>query len=459
MKGFLSYVLVAFGLCILLTGCGKGSSDDRNKSDEDKNNIEEEMKTITWVNLFYQGISSDNQQKINRILQEKGIEYQIRFVLPSGEDGSPLTGAEYAEWVKRKEDALDIITSGAWPGGDDTVIEFVERQMTPLNTYLGTSDGKVLKEFFTDEEWKGCSLNENKYVIPSAVIGSTDDYGLDAGVYASVNEKYKEYFAGFDGTYASLKQIYKTIGDKNLHFVIAELPSAQELFGLLGYSTLQSTIPFSEAEQSVVDITKTDELPDLLRELYEDMKSGILVYQGWGSEVPEDQVLVYIYSRKRNPREGFVDYQIAPGSNELNLRAKYGISVNSKKKDVAFKIITMCFTDPDILCLLYSGVDRELVLHRKDFLLSNVGSEAAGINLRFDEKQAEAIQKFSNGFLVLINAFQQRKDNVDESDYVFELNQVFDIEAEWNIFLESIGLYSDLCESVNQQIRKWMESK
>ena len=449
MKSDFKLLLLCIGLCVLLAGCGKGSSDDKDDTDEGIN-------TITWVYPFYQRIPSANQQKINNILQEKGLEYQIRFVLPLGDDESPLTGEEYAEWVKGK-DNLDIITSGAWPGGDDKVSEFVSSQMTPLDTYLESSDGKVLKEFFADEEWKNCSLKGTKYVIPNAVIGTTDEYGLDAGVYASVNKKYKEYFSEFDGTYASLKQIYKTIGDENVHIVISELPSASIVFGLLGYSTLQSTIPFSETRKCAVDITKTSELPDLLRDMYEDMKSGILVNQGWGLEIPEDQVLAFIYSSKKIPSESFVDYLIAPGSSEQNLRVKYGISVNSKKKEIAFQILSMCFTDPDILCLLYPGVDRELVLHRKDNLVSDVVSVVSGVNLRFDEKQAKAIQEFPIVFFTLINCYQRRKNNVDESGYVYELNPDADIDAEWKKFLESTSLYSDLCETVNRQIRQRIE--
>ena len=191
--------------------------------------------------------------------------------------------------------------------------------------------------------------------------------------------------------------------------------------------------------------------------MYEDMKSGILVNQGWESELPEDRVLVYIYSSKKIPREGFVDYLIAPGSNELNLRGKYGMSVNSKKKDVAFQLLTMCFTDPDILCLLYPGVDRDLILHRKDLLLSNMESGVSGINLRFDENQAALIGEFSNAFLILVNNFQQRKSDGDKTGNMYELNPDFDIDAEWKNFLESMGLYTNLCETANQQIREWVK--
>ena len=191
MRRMILMILVV--MCLLLVGCKKKGSGDNKK-----NNIssEEESNIITWAYLFYPGISAENQREINRILQEKGIDYQIQFILPLDGEGNPLTGVEYAEWIEKyeKNKSLDIITSSAWPAGVNTDVEFVRSRMVPLNTYLETDDGKVLRNIFTEEEWKGCSLDGNAYVIPQPVVGTSDDYGLDLGVYAAVNEKYEEYF-------------------------------------------------------------------------------------------------------------------------------------------------------------------------------------------------------------------------------------------------------------------------
>ena len=452
MKRFSFIILV--GMCFLLIGCKKNAKGENIKNNESP---EEASNVITWVYLFYPGISAENQREINRILQEKGIDYQIRFVLPLDGEGCPLTGGEYAEWVEsyEKNGALDILTSGVWPAGVSTELEFIRKQMVPLNAYFETSDGKILKEFFTEEEWKACSLEGNSFVIPQPVIGGSDNYGVDAGVYVSVKEEYATYFNTFDGTYDSLMKSYNAIGDKNLRIVFPYLPSAREVLGLLGYSILENSLPFSEEEKKVVDITKTDEMKNLLQNMYTDMKSKTLVIQSWELEIPKEQVLAYIYTNKKMPRAGFKDYLIAPGINELNLRGKYGISVNSKRKEHAFQILSICLTDPDILCLLYPGVDRELILNRKE-LLSCESGELFGISFSFDEKQASMIRSFSNEYSSLVNSLQRSKTNADDG-YYYELNPTFDIDLEWKKFAESINSYTYLCDSANQQIQEWLQ--
>lgn len=445
-------LMILVVLCFFLIGCKKNGAGDNEKNID---SFGEDSHIITWVYLFYPGISIENQREINRILQEKGIDYQIQFILPIDGEGNPLTGAEYAGWLDNyeKKRPLDIISSSVWPAGTNSDLEFIRKRMAPLNSCLETDDGKVLRSFFTEEEWKGCSLDGNAYVIPQPVIGNSDDYGLDLGVYAAVNKKYEEYFNSFDGTYESLKNIYNSIGDKDLRIVLPYLPGAREVYGLMGYSTLQNALPLSIDENRVLDITKTNEVQNILQNLYMDMKSGILIIQSWEPEINEDQILAYIYTKKKKSRIGFKEYLIAPGIIELNLRGKYGISVNSERKDQAFQILAMCFSDPDILCLLYPGVDKDLILNRKG-ILSNEISEVTGINLSFDEKQAELVQVFPNAFSNLVNSLQRRKTNAEDG-YYYELNSTVDIKLEWKKFMENMDAYSDLCESANQQIEKW----
>lgn len=454
MKRNISWLLAFMAMCILLTGCKNGKSNNKEK---DVDLQTEDSTIITWVCLFYPGIPAENQKEINRILQEKGMDYQINFLLPLDEDGGPLTGAGYAEWVDEYEQkrSLDIITSGAWPAGVNTDISFVKQHMIPLDSYLETEEGKGLREKYTEGEWKQVSLEGNAYVIPSTVVGSAGEYGLDTGVYLSINEQYKKYFDEFDGTYNSLRQIYHTIGDENLKIVIPGLPGIREVYGLMGYSTLNSVFAYSQDEKCVVDVTKTEEIPNLLHDMYADLKEGILINQAWTSEIPQNNVLAYIYSLKSLPRVGFVDYQLASGINELNVRAKYGISVNSKKKSQAFQVLCTCFTDPDILCLLYPGADKELVVRRKEILSSYEENELSGFFLEFDERQTDLMQEaIVSSYLELVNSIQQRNEN-SEDDYDYELNPKFDSEAEWKKFLASMNSYSDLCEYTNQKLTDW----
>lgn len=455
MKRTRKWLLVFGVICIILSGCKKGNIKDEAKSGDAQT---EESNIITWAYLFYPGISAENQRDINRILQEKGMDCQIRFVLPLDIDGAPLTGTGYASWVDDYEEkySLDIITSGTWPAGVTADIDFVKKHMEPLDSYLKSGEGKVLLEEYTEDEWRQVSLNECTYVIPSFVLGTPDAYGLDGGVYASINAKYEHFFSEFDGSYSSLRQIYSTIGDESLRIVISGLPGPRELYGLLGYSMLNTGLPYSREEKCVVDVSKTEEIPNLLHELYADMEAGILINQAWTAEVPQDCVLVYIRTKIGTPQDGFVDYQMAPGIYELNLRAKYGISVNSKKKDRAFQVLKTCFTDPDILCLLYPGIEKELVSRRMEILSPFGKGDLSGILLEFDERQMELIQGIVPAYTGLFNNLQCRNEESDV-DYDYTLNPAFDPDAEWASFLESVSWYSDICAAANQQIQEWLQ--
>lgn len=456
MKRTLIWLTVLFTICLAVTGCKKGDVKDEVK---DEDSQEEDSVTIKWAYLFYPGIPTENQKEINRILQEKGMDCQISFILPLETDKAakgPLTGTEYASWVDDYEEkySLDIITSGTWPAGVTADIDFVKKHMIPLDSYLKTEDGKALSEQYTEDEWEQVSPDECAYVIPGFVLGTTGAYGLDGGVYASINAKYEQFFNDFDGSYSSLRQIYSTIGDENLKIVIQGLPGPRELYGLLGYSMLNCGLPYSEAEKCVVDVTKTEEIPNLLRELYADMEAGILVNQAWTYEEPQDCVLAYIHTNIGTQRDGFSEYPMAPAIYELNLRAKYGISVNSQQKDMAFQVLKTCFTDPDILCLLYPGIEKELILHRMDILSPSGKGNLSGILLTFDVQQTELVQGIVPALTDLVNSLQCRNENSSES-FDYALNPVFDSDAEWAKYLESVNGYSDLCSAANQQIREW----
>ena len=89
-KGLFTIIVII----LFLMGCKKTDRDFKGIEPS-----EEESDVITWVYHFYPGISEENQNEINRLLHEKGINYQIRFILPEDEEGSPLVGEEYAEWI------------------------------------------------------------------------------------------------------------------------------------------------------------------------------------------------------------------------------------------------------------------------------------------------------------------------------------------------------------------------
>jgi len=465
MSKFFHGMLLVLAFVFICVGCKKSTSEVEEENDVDN---EEEQKwsfkqeigeigpnDIVWVCNFFPAISEETQKDINRVLREKGIDYQIHFIVPRNDDGELLIGGEeYATWVyeHEKKEELDIITSNTWTIGDYGVDEFVKKHMVPLNSYLETQYGMLIKDTYTDDEWKQCSIGEQVFVIPKAGnISTPEDSFLGVGIYIAVNDSYSAYFDGFDGTYASLKDIYKAIGNNELHIVLPGLPSDQMLYGLMGWSLVQDVFPFRSEDGCVVDITKSDDYRNLLSELVADYKAGILINRDWETDFLPENVLAYIHMGRIILPEGFTDYCSAPDLYDSNLRARYGISVGSTKKEQAFSVLSMCLSDMDLLSLFYPGAD-ELLKRRKELLEMNPKSNWAGIRIVIGE-DVETIKEYRHAMNGLFSGTQRIKKYDSEGVPVYEFNTEYDLDAEWNGFIEKASLFSSWCESANRQIR------
>ena len=411
---------------------------------------------VTWAYMYALGLSKEKQNEINRILYEKGLDCQIRFIQ------TDYLGSEYAHWLEtyeRENGAIDIITTSAWDMKERFVtlegIHFTENHIVPWNEYLETEEGSALKNLYTDDEWKSVTLDGKIYGVPKAYYSTEIYSGVDDGIYVSVNETYGAYFDGFDGTYASLKKIYGKIGDPELQIVIDEL-GQEILYGLLGYQTVLG-LPYHKDTKSVTNPTRTDEFPDLIREIYSDLSSGILCNRSRG-DVPDapEKVLAHIYRSKSLPEDGFREYRIASPSYQFNCFGKYGVSVNSGQKDLAFQILSVCLSDPEILRLIdwYDALP-ELIEQRTSLLADNPESELAGLYFTLTEEETD---EFGDGliFVRLENAMYRRKGPGNDNDYEYVLNPDFDFVAAWTEYAAEAGVSDDLLRSINGQIREWV---
>ena len=489
MKRRIWMLVMVLALFFLLAGCKKNATDNTKKEEPVGNSNQTdsvdgtgkrkwsseeyedffasiEPNEIVMVCDIFPRLSETDQKEINRILKEKGIDYQIRFLIPRDEEGNLIVD-EYPEWVSAfsKKGYLDIITTSGWSYGDESQIQFYQKEMLPLNSYLETPAGSRLKEVYTDDEWKQCSIEGAVYGVPIAVQGayttfSTDLY-LDFGTYIAVNDSYSAYFEEFDGTYASLRRIYKSIGDNDLRIVIPSLPAINTLYGLMGYSCLNET-PFDYAEGRMADISQGDELHSLLTEISEDLKTGVLVNQDWGQEAPREKVLAYIHMGKRLLPEGFTDYCSAPALYDLNVRAKYGISAYSNKKEQAFEVLAACFSDIDLLGLFYQGADeeqmRELLQRRREYLAMNTESEWAGIYISYGE-YTEKVREFYMSINRMTNRMKTETGYDSNGNTIYEYNPDYDLdlEEEWKKFKEVSAGYTDWCEYADRQIQEWKQ--
>ena len=412
---------------------------------------------ITWVYWFVLGIPKENRQEINRLLYEKGYDCQIRFVR------TEETGHEYESWLQEYEKQYglpDIISTSIWSSEEiyrGDILRFTKNHILPFNEYLETDAWKTVKDLYTEDEWKSVSVDGVVYGIPRALIGTQECHGLDIGVYATVNEKYAGYFDSFDGTYASLREIYRKIGDDNLKIVIPGIASEEVLYGLLGYGTL-GAFAYQKDTHSVVDLSKTNELRNLVSDMYQDIKSGVLVSRDYEDILSDkNRILAYIHTLKMGPKEGFLDYPIAQQSYMAGI-GMYGVSVNSKQKDLAFEIMAVCYSDPEIRCLMTGIDDRELLDQRMELLSENPKSELAGFRVILTEEQAKTIGSVdSSALMLLINDMYHTVDYDSDGYPISELDPDFNIDASWSEYASKFKGLDDIYATINRQLKEWFE--
>lgn len=474
MKKNLFVIMVLISAGILLTACKNNAGE--NNAGENKtveNNIPTSSPTykrqsnvivyptdypasqsVTWVMQYFDQISEQNQKEINRILYEKGTDCQIRFVRTDAG-----TGAEYSEFLKQNADSIsfDIITSGGWSSGDPEMISFVERSLFPLNDYLDKEEARALRETYAEDEWKQVTLNGKVYVIPRGPGGA------DKGVSVYVNDEYAEYFREFDGSYASLKEIYETIGDDSLHIENYRISNTRALYALVGYSGLYyGYLPYSPEKEATEDITLTEKLPNLLKEIYDDLKSGVMVNSARTND-SSGKALAVIHDAGSFQREGFSEHAISCDLREFNCAMRCGIYADSLQKDLAFRVLSICFSDSEILHLLtpeYFSITKQTVGNEQeeskiDTSAVKYRGELAGIRFSFSEDQVENIHNYSNSFLRLFAEMYICPDPDKDPNY-FILNPAWDIDASWNAFKNETGYFSDLCNTANDEIASWL---
>ncbi len=430
-------------------------------------------RTVTWMFDYFSGafggIKEQTAKEINRILYERGLDCQILFVNAGLIDqGSRLEEQMdiYEKGQGRKYGRLDIVCSGSSGYLENGKRSFLERRFAPLNDLIDSAAGKALRDFYTQEEWKQVTLDGTIYVIPAAAYYSGEDENYNMvynavcnGLSLSVNENYVKYFDGFDGTYDSLRSIYNTIGDSNLHILIDDF-GREVTYGLLGYYDLYD-FPYQPKTKTVVDLTKTDELPNLLLQLYNDMATGILVPE-YKQETMSGDVLAHIHHAVTLPPEGFREYRLAGLINGLNVNCRYGIAANSGKKDLAFEILTLCSTDPEILGLLYPGLQKETVERRRELLSAIPEDELTGIYLtETGKKYASITSSLEEGEKNHDLAYNQMVSGmfIQTPEDPHALNPRWNIDSVWEIFTEHAGRYSEVYKVLNQEIQDWLSGK
>lgn len=338
--------------------------------------------SIRWVLMFYPEVKEEDRKTINRILFEKGIDCKIDFIgIPEA-----ITEDEYVDWLISEANA-DILTVNIWTDAAEGYA-FAEKKLLPIEGFLKTEEGRILKDAYSETEWKRVSTGEI-YTVPRRSMPC----GL--GVYLSYNRKYEDYFASFDGTYESLRKIYDTIDDDDLKLVIDPL-SLQIVDTLLGWdSVCYGTIPYRHiSRQAIAPAEVFDAEGKLCERLYQDIKSGIIIDRNIDS-ADYDKVLAYIYLGMRKTQEGYATITLSPDAFETNNRMCYGVYRESKQREMAMKVLSICFSDPQIASILNWGesdTERWEICSR--LMGEEESSELTGFLPCISEQSAEYLSEY-----------------------------------------------------------------
>ena len=391
--------------------------------------------SIRWVLKIGSEIQEEDQKKINRTLYDKGIDCRVEFMSIPG----LYTGQEYAEWIHQSAEA-DIITVNMWYDSQQS-FSFSRENLLKLNDYLNSEEGSCLKNAFAEIEWERVTCEKEIYSVPKR--NTISDYGVSL----SYNSKYEDYFEAFDGTYVSLKEIYKQIGNENLKIVIDSL-SIQEIDALLGYDSIYlSSVPYDkETKQAVSSALIIDEEAKICDCIYQDLKDGIFTVQQSDS-FQKDDVLAYIYMGKQIEREGYETIVLSKDYYEPNNMGCYGIYCNSQQSQLALQVLTECFKDAEIASVLnWGSADSEKWNQITELMKAENCNELNGFLPELTSKEKSDIEAYENNRKAVLGKLFRYDDSGNRM-----LNATYKAAGT----LSDSVIFNNAVEAINRELNLW----
>ncbi len=410
---------------------------------------------ITWVLGIIGAPREEGKKQINRLLLEKGYDCEIHFVVPEREDldlkilNKDTIRPWYASYESNNP-PVDIMYTGAWGYDRFHGLDFVRDNCIPLSDYLETEEGRPLKEFFCPYQWSLTSFGGVAYALPHML---TTDQASETPVL-HVADRYAQYFDDFDGSYASLKQIFEQ------HHQEDELIEVEVTYALKSFVedvSYLGTIPYDSHTRSFVGSNEILSYVDIITEIYTDFQNGILYYNGANAAgpMPKEHLFAYIDDRD-DGMEGFTPIKLKGSLCDFNFSMTYGVSQKSENKELALKILNVCYTDPEISRYLLPEMGGEESINRMREQLSAyriVEIEEFAPNLSENQKDAITTYPFRN---VFEDMFVYMYD-AEKHSYIWALNEEYDVASICQK-LEAPE-YRELIDELNRQLDAFFQTK
>ena len=460
MKRRYAVLAVLLILALLITSCHTSDMSDASEpsgtspftyntvsSKEDYTEDDPRPKVI-WAVHITAYISEETQAEIQRFLDDKGIDCRVEFT-----PRIDLLNEEYVEWLdERKKDGTtpDILSGCLWQHGIVDLVPFVQKELLPLNSYLVAEEDKKLYNSYAKVEWDRTAVNGTIYSIP---LRQRKQQNTQGKYFLCVKDEYKSFFdEDFDGTYASLQKIMENIPDLPK---IAMLPRVS--LYLVASLFQISEVTYSSyhwKSNEIVDLTKQVEFQELLQDIYSDYQRGVLIDIATMDQVAGNACAFIGFSGDGyDYPEGYTEYVLAP---ELYLSSpgsgSYGISAFSEKKDLAFQVLSACYSDPRIASLLFwRTADEDRWNERTQFLGMCDSSAFTGFIPDITPEEFLILQSYENDLRTLIESFYLKQGK----SYVLNPNFPDLVDQ----FFSSPHDYGSVMEKVNEQLQDWIDKK
>lgn len=398
---------------------------------------------VTWGLYFDLSISDDLKNEINTILQEKGLNCNIRFV-----NTAIRVDGDYEDWmatVEQEGGIPDIISVGAWntPTGGTG---FAEQFFFPLDDWINSPDGTRLKDFYSDAEWGKMKVNGSIYTVPRSV----KEY-FNADVFIAINEKYGDLPEDFDGTYKALKTLYGSIGNSSLKIVF-DNPGLDKgtLYALTGCAECMA-LPYDVQDGCVADFTGSKNRTDNLYLIWNDLCEGTLVFDTVGN-MAEAETFALIYRGKRAERDGFKTVKIVSDMYDTNVRLSYGVSRSSKNRELALEVLTACYSDARIASILNWGEENgQLWEERRTLMAEEKPGILTGFLPELSDVQEEELRLYAQS----LNLLFQKMYIYNEAQDIYQPSSVFDTVLE--DFVKERGKYDEGIEALSKEAKRYIE--
>lgn len=359
------------------TGADTGTKDEA-EADITPDTASDSEHKVVWASMVSDGVSAENQEEINRILQEEGCSYQVEFQTVNYE--KPDEDTDIGEYIRKLCPSADIMQVANTSDADSAGTSMIRGgYFQSLQSYLDSDAGKQLWDAIPQEKWETVSVDGEIYTVPNTGL-------TDQGLYFVLNPKYvtQDMIKEFDGTMQGVEKLLASLKQQpdspvllSLEQMVLADSAGGRFYGGLFWQEDGSISAWYRAEpvralyeslhrlyrQGAISqdasLSRNESSAYALAKDKAVQNRDFVVYIGLGNEMLSDKE--YDWS----------DCTVVYGTKFIasNVNCSTGISATSDNKEEAEDFLLRAYTDQRIANLMIYGEDLSESIHENGGVL------------------------------------------------------------------------------------------